>query len=52
MRSDVMGRVKLVCGLVFALILLVLGMVLITKNGGGPAGPPRGLAAIAPVLDR
>lgn len=49
MRSDVMGRVKLVCGLVLALILLVLGMVLITKNTDDPTAPAGRSAATSPV---
>jgi hypothetical protein len=35
MRSDTAGRIRLVLGLMFALILMIVGMVLITRSQGG-----------------
>ncbi|HEX5494808.1 MAG TPA: hypothetical protein VFX70_09575 [Mycobacteriales bacterium] len=49
-RPDTAGRIKLVCGLVLALILMVLGMVLITKHPGGSAVHARGFGPAAGSL--
>ena len=35
MRSDTTGRIKLVAGMVLVLILMIAGMVLITRSQGG-----------------
>jgi hypothetical protein len=35
MRSDMAGRIKVAVGMLFALILMIAGMVLITRGQGG-----------------